>query len=152
VNVTIGDIRGRTTELAVISRPLPFGRRHDLVNDTIQNGCSFRFWSQAPIVAARYECLARPRLIAGTSALASRRRETVRSDQATIIRPTSRLNLIDIPVWRLRQSQTWDRPTRTCYGGQPQIEQRNVRMKIIDPQVHAYEANTSKRPWHSVPS
>jgi hypothetical protein len=27
-----------------------------------------------------------------------------------------------------------------------------VRMTIIDSQVHAYEANTSKRPWHSVPS
>ena len=25
-------------------------------------------------------------------------------------------------------------------------------MKIIDPQVHAYEANTSKRPWHSAAS
>jgi hypothetical protein len=84
--------------------------------------------------------------------LASRRRETVRSDQATIIRPTSQLNLIDVPVWRHRQSQNWDRPPRTWYGAQPQIEQRNVRMKIIDSQVHAYEANTSKRPWHSVPS
>ena len=25
-------------------------------------------------------------------------------------------------------------------------------MTIIDFQVHAYEANTSKRPWHSVPN
>src|SRR5205823_14694204 len=25
-------------------------------------------------------------------------------------------------------------------------------MMIIDSQVHAYEANTSKRPWHSVPN
>src|ERR1700716_2330997 len=25
-------------------------------------------------------------------------------------------------------------------------------MAIIDSQVHAYEANTSKRPWHSVPN
>src|SRR5229473_3019527 len=25
-------------------------------------------------------------------------------------------------------------------------------MSIIDSQVHAYEANTSKRPWHSVPN
>src|SRR6202023_65515 len=25
-------------------------------------------------------------------------------------------------------------------------------MTIIDSQVHAYEANTSKRPWHSVPN
>jgi L-fuconolactonase len=24
-------------------------------------------------------------------------------------------------------------------------------MTIIDSQVHAYEANTPKRPWHSVP-
>src|SRR4030088_801236 len=26
------------------------------------------------------------------------------------------------------------------------------RMTIIDSQVHAYEANTSKRPWHTVPN
>ena len=26
-----------------------------------------------------------------------------------------------------------------------------VPMTIIDSQVHAYEANTAKRPWHSVP-
>ena len=25
-------------------------------------------------------------------------------------------------------------------------------MAIIDSQVHSYEANTSKRPWHSVPN
>jgi predicted TIM-barrel fold metal-dependent hydrolase len=25
-------------------------------------------------------------------------------------------------------------------------------MTIIDSQVHAYEANTAKRPWHSVPN
>jgi hypothetical protein len=25
-------------------------------------------------------------------------------------------------------------------------------MTIIDSQVHAYEANTPKRPWHSVPN
>jgi L-fuconolactonase len=25
-------------------------------------------------------------------------------------------------------------------------------MTIIDSQVHAYEANTPKRPWHTVPS
>ena len=25
-------------------------------------------------------------------------------------------------------------------------------MIVIDSQVHAYEANTSKRPWHSVPN
>jgi predicted TIM-barrel fold metal-dependent hydrolase len=25
-------------------------------------------------------------------------------------------------------------------------------MMIIDSQVHAYEANTPKRPWHSVPN
>src|ERR1700753_1250938 len=29
---------------------------------------------------------------------------------------------------------------------------RNVRMPIIDSQVHAYEANTPKRPWASVPN
>src|ERR1700749_2773284 len=28
----------------------------------------------------------------------------------------------------------------------------DVRMPIIDSQVHAYEANTPKRPWHSVPN
>src|ERR1700727_1809063 len=27
-----------------------------------------------------------------------------------------------------------------------------ARMTIIDSQVHAYEANTPKRPWHSVPN
>src|ERR1700716_2606600 len=27
-----------------------------------------------------------------------------------------------------------------------------VPMTIIDSQVHAYEANTPKRPWHSVPN
>ena len=25
-------------------------------------------------------------------------------------------------------------------------------MKIVDSQVHAYEANTPERPWHSVPN
>ena len=25
-------------------------------------------------------------------------------------------------------------------------------MPIIDSQIHAYEANTPKRPWHSVPN
>ena len=25
-------------------------------------------------------------------------------------------------------------------------------MTIIDSQVHAYEANTAKRPWHNVPN
>src|SRR5688500_7173262 len=29
---------------------------------------------------------------------------------------------------------------------------RNVPMAIIDSQVHVYEANTPKRPWHSVPN
>src|SRR6186997_1508972 len=29
---------------------------------------------------------------------------------------------------------------------------RNVAMAIIDSQVHVYEANTPKRPWHTVPN
>src|SRR5258708_13572636 len=29
---------------------------------------------------------------------------------------------------------------------------RKFSMAIIDSQVHAYEANTPKRPWHSVPN
>src|SRR5262249_23402110 len=29
---------------------------------------------------------------------------------------------------------------------------RNFPMAIIDSQIHAYEANTPKRPWHSVPN
>src|SRR6202020_2471179 len=29
---------------------------------------------------------------------------------------------------------------------------RSVRMPIIDSQVHAYEANTPKRPWHHTPN
>src|SRR5580692_11034179 len=29
---------------------------------------------------------------------------------------------------------------------------RSAPMAIIDSQVHAYEANTPKRPWHSVPN
>src|SRR3989440_2049514 len=32
------------------------------------------------------------------------------------------------------------------------LARRNVPMAIIDSQVHSYEANTSKRPWHSVPN
>ena len=30
--------------------------------------------------------------------------------------------------------------------------QEERAMAIIDSQVHAYEANTPKRPWHSVPN
>jgi len=37
-------------------------------------------------------------------------------------------------------------------SGEQSHRQRNVRITIIDSQVNAYEANTSKRPWHSVPS
>src|SRR5437899_9234515 len=32
------------------------------------------------------------------------------------------------------------------------LTRRNVPMAIIDSQVHCYEANTPKRPWHSVPN
>src|SRR5947199_10677949 len=32
------------------------------------------------------------------------------------------------------------------------LTRRNVPMAIIDSQVHCYEANTQKRPWHSVPN
>src|SRR6267143_863069 len=31
-------------------------------------------------------------------------------------------------------------------------KRRSLPMAIIDSQVHAYEANTSKRPWHTVPN
>src|SRR2546428_4208602 len=32
------------------------------------------------------------------------------------------------------------------------VARRNIPMAIIDSQVHVYEANTPKRPWHSVPN
>src|SRR5215470_18084327 len=32
------------------------------------------------------------------------------------------------------------------------LERRNVTMAIIDFQVHCYDANTPKRPWHTVPN
>src|SRR5256884_9926220 len=32
------------------------------------------------------------------------------------------------------------------------LTRKNVPMAIIDSQVHCYEANTPKRPWHSVPN
>src|SRR5579871_2251392 len=34
----------------------------------------------------------------------------------------------------------------------PQNNRETPPMPIIDSQVHAYEANTPKRPWHSVPN
>src|SRR6059058_4461547 len=39
-------------------------------------------------------------------------------------------------------------------GGPPsqKNEKEEVLMAIIDSQVHAYEANTPKRPWHTVPN
>src|SRR2546421_9018575 len=42
--------------------------------------------------------------------------------------------------------------TRTCRDGQTRAAQRSSPMTIIDSQVHVYEANTPKRPWHSVPN
>src|SRR5437667_4662308 len=36
--------------------------------------------------------------------------------------------------------------------GDTQSAKRKRPMPIIDSQVHAYEANTPKRPWHSVPN
>lgn len=46
---------------------------------------------------------------------------------------------------------------QTCWtcanrSNQTRREQRSSTMPIIDSQVHAYEANTPKRPWHSVPN
>jgi hypothetical protein len=32
------------------------------------------------------------------------------------------------------------------------LARRSILMTVIDSQVHAYEANTPNRPWHSVPN
>src|ERR1700704_6124720 len=48
-------------------------------------------------------------------------------------------------VWRFRKSATFRIGTRNQH-------KRKRPMTIIDSQVHAYEANTPKRPWHSVPN
>src|SRR4026208_668769 len=45
-----------------------------------------------------------------------------------------------------RRAPRSDRPRRARRA------RRSVPMTIIDSQVHAYEANTPKRPWHSVPN
>src|SRR4051794_14430971 len=39
-----------------------------------------------------------------------------------------------------------------CNTAKPITGERSFTMPIIDSQVHAYEANTPKRPWHSVPN
>src|SRR5215470_6294957 len=44
-----------------------------------------------------------------------------------------------------------DRRTRLSAPVTP-LARRNFPMAIIDSQVHSYEANTPKRPWHSVPN
>ncbi len=40
---------------------------------------------------------------------------------------------------------------QTCYDIEL-FQQRSFPVPIIDSQVHAYEANTPKRPWHNVPN
>src|ERR1700681_1280243 len=42
--------------------------------------------------------------------------------------------------------------TRTCCNVQTYPGTGAAPMAIIDSQVHAYEANTPKRPWHNVPN
>src|ERR1700709_430908 len=42
--------------------------------------------------------------------------------------------------------------TQTSGNVQTRRHTGATRMTIIDSQVHAYEANTPKRPWHSVPN
>src|SRR5262245_50680732 len=45
------------------------------------------------------------------------------------------------------------RPLDTILPNCPNsLARRNCPMAIIDSQVHAYEANTPKRPWHTVPN
>src|ERR1700719_3900664 len=65
------------------------------------------------------------------------------------------------PLFMRRQSGTSGAKAVACaepadsgYGLRYQIRpaHRSVPMTIIDSQVHAYEANTPKRPWHSVPN
>src|SRR5215472_4983517 len=52
-----------------------------------------------------------------------------------------------------RRTRSDARPwTRTCCDNQTPMAQRSFPMTIIDSQVHVYEANTPKRPWHSVPN
>src|SRR5260370_518494 len=48
--------------------------------------------------------------------------------------------------------EAWALWTRTCCESQTRGTQRSFPMTIIDSQVHVYEANTPKRPWHSVPN
>src|SRR5215813_9435488 len=51
---------------------------------------------------------------------------------------------------RKGKSRLTIRELRQCH--EP-LEQRGVPpMAIIDSQVHVYEANTPKRPWHNVPN
>src|SRR5204863_8127754 len=73
-----------------------------------------------------------------------------------------------MPMVRIRRSLTpvsvaarrWLQPaaafalwTRASRNGQTLNHTEEPRpMTIIDSQVHAYEANTPKRPWHSVPN
>src|SRR5438105_9161191 len=65
-----------------------------------------------------------------------------------------------MPVRILAGYASLIRPTRlACLSGhEPAATAKLVRhrgafpMTIIDSQVHVYEANTPKRPWHSVPN
>src|SRR5712672_284144 len=49
-------------------------------------------------------------------------------------------------------TEGWALWTRTGCDSQTHAAQRSFPMTIIDSQVHVYETNTPKRPWHSVPN
>src|SRR5215213_9847096 len=71
---------------------------------------------------------------------------------------------LDHPCWaitlagRSREARIGNVTKRWPSGHEPAVMAKLVRhrgafpMTIIDSQVHAYEANTPKRPWHSVPN
>src|SRR5690242_6638739 len=61
-------------------------------------------------------------------------------------RPDLSGSAITLPMLTRIRSRRWGH-----FMGES-LPQRSLRMPIIDSQVHAYEANTPKRPWHSVPN
>src|SRR5258706_7430815 len=82
----------------------------------------------------------------GTSALRSTSRfsscrRSGGSCRAEPVTTRSRMNRGAFALW-----------TATRCNVQTRLAQRSYPMTIIDSQVHAYEANTSKRPWQSVPN
>src|SRR5262249_62264994 len=57
------------------------------------------------------------------------------------------------PALRYRSPiRVLDTSGATCCDTELSYDQGACPMTIIDSQVHAYEANTPKRPWHSVPN